>query len=257
MFYTDPNNKLSSDEAVLMLQKHDSKAVYLEFIIIIKALYNNNKLEDAINYAKIFVALNTDYSKAMDALLGSLDAIVIGEKSINSVSNDSELTKLNSALKEAQDYLVKNKIIALRAYMIGATSANEYEIQYLDSSKRAVLRTNNAKFTTKGIFTLNVINQGTIDIKLKDELGGFMQKWDCYIEVTTADIAKIQENEMYVREYTQKINILSTDKAKLEIKMKESKALVDRFFELQTTAKVDPPTVNTNTPNDAFNVQDF
>lgn len=107
-----------------------------------------------------------------------------------------EVSKLEKKITDTQKEIdnlkdVIDDLLVLRGYVVGLIEDTKfgkvYEIADIDkygniTNDHSYLITKEASFRSKGRFTMRVNKSGKVDTKLRDEYGGFKQKWDVYIE---------------------------------------------------------------------------
>lgn len=146
---------------------------------------------------------NPDYEKkiTMDSIKELKDKINIKKEKLPSFVE--KLNKVNSFIIEG--YIIGENGETKTNYGNGC----EYEVAYMQNTpygkiprkERFILNTYSTKFTNKGRFSLEVIYGGEREVRLKEEYGGFTQKWAIYDEYAGAvkgfydNIEQSYENE--------------------------------------------------------------
>ncbi len=228
----------ATEEAIAMLRMCDSDDIYTNSLQVIEYYYNKD-LYIAASKANLFGKLNNKYTNDIRRLITLIEEIIKAQNELDDSDTDKELEKLNAELNEARNYNANNKYLTLSAYIVGERAPNEYEIAWVEnkgygktlSDWRGILRTNKTTFTSKGEFYhLPVILSGTVDVKLKNELGGFTQKWNFYREANEDDLPKILANDKLIKENTDKIFQIQFRRSEITSKIFDNERLIQEYF---------------------------
>lgn len=132
-------------------------------------------------------------------------------------------------------------------YEAAYTINNNYYVNY-SSDNRFLLITFNTRYRSKGKFSLEVIRGERQEVKLKEELGGFTNEWQVYIESVgkarekyDSYQNKVEEAEKEIKRLTQKINENNKEKENIQERLKalESEILEQDVLCKQYTEQLD------------------
>lgn len=96
-------------------------------------------------------------------------------------------------------------VVADKGIMNGA---HQYEVSSPDLATRAIVRRTDATFTSQGSFTLRVVQEGTVEVTLAPEFGGFTQTWPVFREVRQADVDAYNAFKAEARQVEQRMEDL-------------------------------------------------
>jgi hypothetical protein len=154
--------------------------------------------------------------------IGGIDAAHAGvivtmlyeHASVDVASLNAEFTRTQAALAEAEKHhgvwtARLSGHFMLRAFMIaqigekGLKTAYEIALPHpflggFPSEDRAILITEESKFTSKGWINIRVVPDSSVRIKVREEFGGFSQKWPKYREVTDVEMFALDKARLDV-----------------------------------------------------------
>ena len=231
-----------SEQVLLMLQRYDSKLVHEKFI---NCMYQKYIADDYIGVMELIYKY-----ELMNIQLQEIDKVKIIKEQLKSLREQDnniaqikkEIEELNDDIYATQQYINENSYISLKAYMISQLEPNVYEIALPESSywgdvpsgtRRAILKTVNTSYASKGWLFIDVRYLGEETVTLKEEYGSFAQQWPIYVEVSMSEKEYLLQNKDSLtsnrKELSEKNNQIDT----IAKNIKSTKKDIDGFFKSQ------------------------
>ena len=178
------------DEMIEYIDFHNSLGFKnIEILEQVSAKLNQLKIEE-----NKIIEINDEFqnkTSSLDELKNDYKIMLI-DLDTAKLKKENALNKLKEAESEYNNFL---QTWVIDFYVVGLTyeenNINLYEIapakyDYYGnmqlSMDRANLYTRDVVFSSKGWASLSVVNGGSEEVKLKEELGNFVQEWPVYIE---------------------------------------------------------------------------
>lgn len=250
----------------IMIEGYSNEEIDGAFINILGDLYNKNDYSNFINVINIYNTENFGSNSVFSNLQNLLEKKQNNQKSINDLDNQLKdiNTKIDSCNKEIDDTKKtiddinkketdlqstistsqgdlnsKSNYKNIRFYVIAQNDDKSYEIALstynryygeYPSDDHSILITNDTAISSKGWGNMDVYDKGMVDVKLKENYGGFTQQWHEYVQVSQSDKnsisslqAQINDAKNKLQDDTKQVNDLS--KKAVDIANNDTKSL--------------------------------
>lgn len=215
-------NKINEFELIInepLLEPYNNLVKLVELIKAKESLVNEkNQLEEKYNNNSL---IKEEKNKELE--------IAIGKKE----KAQSEISNLD---KEMEKY----KPFTISGYIIGKTrdinsddfgKGEEYEVKYTsdipygnkNEVDRFILETYDTMYTSKGNFSLDVVYNGSKQVTVKEDFGGFTQTWKVYSEFSAATktmyeaaLNIVQEQKSYLQADINKVDTINNEIKELD-----------------------------------------
>lgn len=209
--YKDKEKMDHSIEVLKMINRYDEEQLIKYNINTFEKKYNSNEFEDAHSRLVLIREVFPNKREAIDILISKYEKLVELDIDIENIKN--EISDIEKKIDEKKFDLINSDYFPIDAFVVAEIKPNYYEIalttvgyySLVPSDKHAYLLTSKTKFSKNSRFIMNVVKMYEEDVKLKEELGGFTQKWDVYFEITDEKKKKI--NSMYTDKKNKKDKI--------------------------------------------------
>lgn len=215
-------NKDKSKTALEIINKSKEKIIEDKYDLVedLLKLNTEKKLDENLVYKEEsdklneIISLNNERNNLINEVKNLEDEYknsesFISDKNKKIESLNKEKSNMEKELQTLQTNLDKLKPFNISGYIVGKTQdisdsigeGEAYEVKYTvdipygnsDSVDRFILKTYSTQYTSKGNFTLQVVYDGIQDVSIKEDFGGFNQKWVVYSQYT-GKIKSIYEN---------------------------------------------------------------
>jgi len=195
----------------------------------ISVINGNNTLIDSrkIDLEKVIKDIN-NYDKAKEEKIAEID---------KEASNlQSKLSEKHVSLRGYQDELsAKESYFGAHIYVVGRIGnsdefegAKSYYNSFLNmelpTEERCIIIPTDTSFQNKGTYNMTVYQIETRTVTLKEEVGGFEQKWPVFKEVSKSDYEKINTLKSNIQSTNDSISYLEGEINKLSNKREEAKS---------------------------------
>lgn len=235
-------NSIDNECIDLIKEQYIKPDIYNSKAIVDKYLENigdRDKFKKITDLLKIVIDDNSKIStlqgdnSSIDTQINDLNQQISDIKDQINDAN-AETKDLKKAVKDAQDTYneVNSNVVNLRFYCLGVfgdgSDDQMYEVALpayiydteVPSEKHAILNTTDFTFTSKGWANKQVVKDGTTEVTLKSDAGGFKQIWDVYKQFAESDRqilkdfqnnisdgnSKIQENNKTINDLNKTIS---------------------------------------------------
>lgn len=195
----------------------------------ISVINGNNTLINSrkTDLEKVIKDIN-NYDKAKEEKIAEID------KEASNLQN--KLSEKHVSLREYQDELsAKESYFGAHIYVVGRIGnsdefegAKSYYNSFLNmelpTEERCIIIPTDTSFYNKGTYDMTVYQIETRTVTLKEEVGGFEQKWPVFKEVSKSDYEKINTLKSNIQSTNDSISYLEGEINKLANKREEAKS---------------------------------
>jgi len=234
-------NSYISDEMIqqygIMFRRYDEDTIYNFFFSKTKQEYENGNFDQVRSIVEAFKSLEINDPNGITRLPELLDEISNAENDIS--EKEEEIVKMQEKIQQTEKDLEiqvnsNNNIITLEAFIAAQIGSGKYEI-LLPNGDRAILTTFINKYDRQGWTTLNAKKMYDEEVVLKEEYGGFTQKWPVYMEVGTPDEDKVYELEEMIYDYKEELWKMQDEQVTLEEQVDNCKKEVADILNLDSS----------------------
>lgn len=233
--YKRKENAKISTEVLKMLIKYKEDQLIKYNINAFEKKYNSNEFEEAHIRLVLLKELFPNKRNSIEALINKFEKLVEVDIDIEEVKN--QISELENKIDEIKSALINSDYFSLEAFVIAEMEPNFYEIAIAEkgyytsipSDNHAYLITSKTKFTSKGRFVMNVVKMYEEDVKLKEQFGGFTQKWNVYYEITDEYIETMKSNKKELEKFKKELDEKKKKIDSMYVNKKNKNAEIDNI----------------------------